>query len=362
MSVRKIPRTCSYTLPPLATLLWFELWLSTHVADCVPNKYSPFRRQNDTEAEDDEYLGDDTCVDDPDVIYCSPPPAEEWQNGTSYTLEWNNRNPELAPAVKVDFYLLFQENGVDVEILSFKGVPNDGALDVRVNGSWYPKSKPPGPVARKLSYAWQVARHKEPRGSLLKGPTFFILQRAELPRTSVVTTSIESMTTMLVHSQIHVTVTPKVASAVLPFEDSHSSGIQPWLVGVISAGCVCIVFAVIAVFFVWRRHVRQHQLRRRSSVASFASLTAGEPYRPSLQAPALILARPESFDQTQFGHWAHPEMDEESRRRRGEELMRRELEDEGRYIRGVSHKVTEVSNIDDIGRFYQVGEPGSSSS
>ncbi|KAL1919773.1 uncharacterized protein VTP21DRAFT_1704 [Calcarisporiella thermophila] len=264
-------------------------------------------------------------------IVCSPQAGEIWANGSHHNLIWNTRNQEIAPSLYVDIYLIFLENGVEVVVKHFQNVMNNGIFPLDVDSTWYPASKPPGPVDRPLSYMWQIVRAGDPRDSLGSGgPAFSIVQPAAAPRVAIVTESIAS--TMIIQA-------PQVlgTSNSAGEEGSRGDELQPLIVGIISAACVCVMFAVGLGLVLWRRRTRKQGLTSESDI----SLTDPEgseknQYVPSLRVTTASSPSSSTKDTPSPISWPPSENaasisskegeTEEERRRRGEELLRRELE------------------------------------
>ncbi|KAL1922273.1 uncharacterized protein VTP21DRAFT_9812 [Calcarisporiella thermophila] len=271
------------------------------------------------------------CTDLSTQIYCSPGPDSHWTLNTTQTFVWNERNPELAPATQVDIYLIFIENEVKVVTASWRDVENEGSLEVEVTESWFPPQKPPGPLARNMTYVWQVVRAGDPQSTLPVSPKFFIEQPARSVQTSIVIESVASITTLVTEP-----TTIEFSAPNAPVAENTHGALQPWAIGVIAAGGACVLLVIAAALLLWRN--RSKKRRRFSSTSAVVPLDPYNfPHPPDM--PYSAENEEKAIQQGKKGHLE--KRPSEERHRLDEELILREMEAlAGTRIQGVSSNRT----------------------
>ncbi|KAL1916946.1 uncharacterized protein VTP21DRAFT_5143 [Calcarisporiella thermophila] len=326
-------------------------------------------------------------------IYCYPTSETVWTLNTTQAFIWNTRNELLAPVPSVSIYLFYLENNINVPTgVSWECVGNSGFLEVHVNDSWFPK--PDEPISRNWTFAFQImdcassSEKKDPRYTI--GPTFLITRPGLPPTTTVYTMTIPSSATVHAHS------TATSTSPLSPHPNSFtnvaagdgpggSDGLPPWAIGVISAAGFCLLCSLLIGLYHWKMKRRPRPQHPNPSVmpmivsppsgdgkekqdSIYDNSISGGTDRASSNGTgmgrALLPATGDegvgrhqnsplpSFDALAFSSGAHnsaksPEEIEEERRRRGQELLLRELENEGTLLHGVSRKRTVLNRVEE---------------
>ncbi|KAL1919665.1 uncharacterized protein VTP21DRAFT_1596 [Calcarisporiella thermophila] len=318
-----------------------------------------------------------SCSGGSDNLYCSPQPNSLWRINSTQKIIWNNLNPTIAPATEVIIWLFFKENNVFVPTYQWQA-QNTGTKEVVVIPDVISKQKLPGPVDKNLTYVLQILRVDDEQSNNPKprSPEFFILQPASAPKIAIYTSSIPSV------SEIASAPSPTSPPGTLSTPTSTSTSLPPWAIGVISAACVAFIALMALGLFMWSRrrrwqsldNIAQHPNNSEMPIiitppfargekgdnhsdlsypnSTLTSATTGELRQPHSDNPTADAetrvrgSSPLAFTTPMAIAGNDPVAQEEARRKHGEELLLKELQDEGTQIQGVSLRQTVLKRVE----------------
>ncbi|KAI8143718.1 hypothetical protein BJV82DRAFT_668164 [Fennellomyces sp. T-0311] len=316
---------------------------------------------------------------------CAPTPSDTWYQGSEYKFIWNSKFPYFITEApldqnQLDLHLYYRENYAYRHITSWSNLPLlTGSLSVTVNNSWFPSPAQEGTNQTWTLYAWFLPSGKNATHELVDTYSMF-------PRPF-------NWTVVQFYDPNYTNENNGNGgdrSGSNSSSNDGGGGLPGWAIAVITIACVAFVAAIGALIAVWYMRRRQKQNQRqpmtmteaaaiaaarhrdpsaptvpgtmKSDGASIYSNTpivaaAGTTSRDSATTDGSTSTRPrgsppaDTFRNLMFSEWksrmpdssSGTDEDELRRRRLGEALLQRELEEEGAAVKHTDRRPMTVA-------------------
>ncbi|KAI8368965.1 hypothetical protein BD560DRAFT_398220 [Blakeslea trispora] len=191
---------------------------------------------------------------------CYPTASDVWENGTTHNFVWNFNNPYYVLFDNLSLYLYYIVRYEYVSVKNFTNLPErSGGIEVTVDDSWFLSSLPPGSPSQNLTmYGFYLPSSANPMEELASTSSqfprpfnFTVVQKAPLGNTTI-------------DQSTNTTVTPNNGSNDSVANNSTNSSVLPnWAIAVIVIAVVALVCGATAL--VWtmllsRKNKRNNKL------------------------------------------------------------------------------------------------------
>ncbi|ORY92199.1 hypothetical protein BCR43DRAFT_497956 [Syncephalastrum racemosum] len=190
---------------------------------------------------------------------CSPASTDVWYNGSYHEFTWNYNNAAYTAQDTIDLYLLYENNTGQYEQLKlWANLPRtQGVLVQLIDDSWYPSQLPDNSANKTWKpYAYVLSpgrNYQEEIDKLATSETYF---------------PAPVQFTLIQNAHNTTNTTAANPSSEVGDKDT-SSGLKPWMIGVIVAACVVFLALCGAVFWLFRK------MRRNKAMSAGGAETAG---------------------------------------------------------------------------------------
>lgn len=287
-----------------------------------------------------------TCSErDNGVSFCSPESTDVWVNGTSHYFIWKYNNPFYVASTYLDIYLYYIINYAYVNVKTLSNLTtNSGGVNVTIDDSWFIRSSTTAQNLTMYAYilpstANSTKELTDPK-SLYPLPSNFTITQSATP--VVITTTSPSPTNTDTNTQTSTQTTTEQS------QDTNASSIPGWAIAIIVIGAVALLCG-LALIWLWFLRRKQSpapspppKMRAMPDTTSMNSQTPM--YRPTDSAVvSSSLPRPVN---TLESIPSEEEDDEETHRRRlGEALLKKQLEEDGTFVKHAG-RFTHVKSLD----------------
>ncbi|KAI9262774.1 hypothetical protein BY458DRAFT_557105 [Sporodiniella umbellata] len=295
---------------------------------------------------------------DNSISFCSPQPGDVWANGTEHSFIWKKNNPFYVSHEYISIYLYYIINYAYVNVKTLENLPTDsGGVNVTVDDSWFIK---PSSTAQNLTaYAYLLPSTFNATNELLDTNSLYPLP-------------------------LNFTVTQSATPANRPFPSSTKSSLDPnathdtntnansnnnssgnshnqlpaWAIAVIVLASIAILCGIAvliwAIIFLFFRNKKKKQppvvkddkpAKVMLDTTSMNSQTPMATYRSTDSATARPVP---PLDPIHSLSIKEEDEDPESHRRRlGEALLQKQLEEDGTFVKHAG-RFTHVKSLADI--------------
>ncbi|KIM66779.1 hypothetical protein SCLCIDRAFT_14366 [Scleroderma citrinum Foug A] len=242
-------------------------------------------------------------------VTCFPPAGEEVYQHQWAAVVWNSRRPQLTQFNLVNLYLYNADTQEPLFSIINVTNPTGtaGQYNLPVNDSWFGTSGTSWQPGQNMSYPffWIVTNQNGLDGSQTTNPTFFAVQTtyadsvvSTMLRSSSSVSSVSVQSTLSVHSTLSTasvaSVSPNTISTPGSIQQPQSDSVFPhWAIAVIVVlGFLAIVAGGVLAWLILRRLRRRERQSNRGSMGSASPMMADAHNQHSPKLPLLVGAAP----------------------------------------------------------------------
>ncbi|KAL4073115.1 hypothetical protein V8B97DRAFT_2005785 [Scleroderma yunnanense] len=241
-------------------------------------------------------------------VTCFPPAGEQVFQHQWAAVVWNSRRPQLTQFNVVNLYLFNADT--QNPLFTIAGLQNPtgtaGQYNLPVNDSWFGTRGASWQPGQNLTYPffWIVTNEDGLDGSQTTNPTFYAVQTtyadsvvATMLSSSASVSSVSVQSTLSVHSSLSTaslaTISSNANSSGNIQQPQNDSAFPHWAIAVIVVlGFLAIVAGGILVWLILRRLRRRERQSNRGSMGSASPMIADAHHQHSPKLPLLVGAGP----------------------------------------------------------------------
>ncbi|KAI8081350.1 uncharacterized protein BX664DRAFT_285305 [Halteromyces radiatus] len=191
--------------------------------------------------------------------YCSPLTTDTWVNGSTYEFIWNYNFPYYVNSPSLNLYLYYIKNYQYTQIKQWSDIhTNDGSMSVLVDDTWFPTPDTDGKNKTWSLYLYYlpstVNASSELQNTLSQYPRPYNFSVIQFPSTSLSTTSSNNTNSPLSPS-----------SSSLSSSSNQQHGLPNWGIALIVIASVAVAAALGVLAWAFLIYFPRRRQRRRST-------------------------------------------------------------------------------------------------